>query len=211
MDKEKETEPKKLQVRLPNDEYVKLKYLAAHHGNSMNSEVLAAINLAEKEARKTGLYIPAEELSTTEVMRSRFTSPLREMLENYVPLPSITSTPEQNVHKFLADWLTIHAELRSELFALGSLVESMDRLIRSIQQSEYAFEAEANPAKELTDLQRVLLKTGGFPALRDAYGAYIQQISALMPKIKNVESVNEGLTHAVQLMRQKRSDQANER
>lgn len=209
MDREKDAEPKKLQVRLPNDEYVKLKYLAAHHGNSMNAEVLVAINLAEREARKTGLSIPAGELSA-KAFRENFDSPFREMIENYLPSHSFSGNPEIDVKNRLTDWLKIHAELRTELFSLGLFVESTDQLIRTILKNGYAFEAEKNPGLISNDLQRVLLKTGGFPGLREAYDHYIQQVSRLMPKIKNVERVNEGVAQALQVLRNTRSDKTEE-
>lgn len=208
MNTEKDEDLKKLQVRLPRDEYVKLKYLAAHHGSSMNSEVLSAINLAEKEARKTGLSIPTNELSA-KALRENFTSPFQEMLESYWPSTSLMASPEENVRKILVDWLGVHAQLRVEIFSLGLQLELMDRLIQTIQKSDYAFEAEANPNADLNDLQRALLKTGGFPGLRDAYQTYMDRVEQLLPKLKNSERVKVELDNSIHVMRKRRSEQAN--
>lgn len=199
MNQKKDEEIKKLQIRLPNDEYVRLKYLAGHHGNSLNAEVLDAINMAELKARETGLYIPVTELSFKGA-RDSLASPFEEMRNTYFPPLGFGQSPVEIVRDTLDDWLLENAKLRLDIFQLLLAVESIDGIIRHLMDPDNAFLLKQSAEEDKSGITTAVENANGLPALRKTYQSYLELTGNAMQKMKKVEDIQKSLREAIIFM-----------
>lgn len=164
MAEKKETSTKNLMLRLPPDQYTMLKALADHHGNSLNSEVLLAIEGAAKAA--TGLHIPSAQLSTEASNRMRHVPEWTKGLRRYRGSSGLDKEPIERVRMSLEDWLLLHAKLRRELFQLGFATEALDDLMRKLKSADGEVFLRATLTEDDKDLIAMLGTVSGIPALR---------------------------------------------
>lgn len=199
MTEKKESTTKNLMLRLPNDEYVKLKALAEHHGTSLNSQILLAINLATESTH--GLYVDGSQLSNVgqqQMMRSP--AWLAEL--GYRPSASgLFSTPLETVHAILEDWLNLHSKLRNELFKLGLVVGSMDEILKLLSIKQNAFLLSSHAGENKQKALEIAESVNGLPGLFRATNSYREIAGGLKQVIDELESVEKYFHRSLDLLR----------
>lgn len=200
MPEKKESTTKNLMLRLPNDEYVKLKALAEHRGTSLNSQILLAINLAAESTR--GLYVDGSQLSNVgqqQMMRSP--AWLAELTIGYRPSASGLFSPLETVHAILEDWLNLHSKLRNELFKLGLVVGSMDEILKLLSIKQNAFLLSSHAGENKQKALEIAESVNGLPGLFRATNSYREIAGGLKQVIDELESVEKYFHRSLDLLR----------
>lgn len=201
MTEKKETSTKNLMLRLPPDQYEMLKALADLHGNSLNSEVLLAIELAAQQT--PGLHISASKLSreASNRMRAALVPSWAKGLDRYRGPSPLGKDPVEAVRLSLEDWIRYHGKLRREIFQLGFATEAMDTLMHDLKSPDGEVFLRATGTEDEKDLIAVLGKIRGIPALRKVCLDYSVTLKQLQKVVEELDLVQKNFNSNLEYLR----------
>lgn len=202
-EKKEASATKNLMLRLPSDQYVMLKALAQKHGNSLNKEVLDAINLAAKSEK--GLYVPLSELSpeASNMLRASNVPESLRQQRVYLSSAAFSSDLLGVVRKNLEDWLDAHGAMRYQLAQLALVVEVMDEVMRGLKKPENAKFLLSTPEKAKPEVIEMIENAQGVPALRKAYQNYLSLLEQLQKSNNYLEQVQASFDRNLYQLHQK--------
>jgi hypothetical protein len=194
---------KNLMLRLPSDQYVMLKALAQKHGNSLNTEVLEAINLAATSEK--GLYVPHSELSpeASNMLRASNVPASVRQQKMYLEASAFSADPLDVVRDNLEDWLAAHGAMRYQLAQLALVVEVMDEVMRGLKKPDKARFLLSTPETVKPDVIEMIESTQGVPALRKAYQNYLSLVEQLQKSNSYLEQIQASFDRNLHWLHQK--------
>ena len=194
---------KNVMLRLPNDEYVKLKALAEHQRTSMNAAALAAINVAVEGALETGLYLDESLLKSHARRPASWLAQIAND-ESFITSSGLfkeagTSRMEHQIEHariVIRDWMKWHARVRVALLQQGLSIESVESALASLLDSH----SEIFLTNEPEVNHRQFAEIRGLPALRRASNNCMEQSRKLMSLLHGTEVARQTLDVAVNLI-----------